>query len=99
MQTLITILNILASGLVLCAVIVSDRRCRARHLEEAESLRKLNDRVGVLEQGLSPDYEAAKEAVKSVNDFNLGISGILGFDPMEAARKSRQNERMGGEAE
>ena len=34
-----------------------------------------------------------------MNDFNLGISGILGFDPLEAAKKSRQAERMGGEAE
>ena len=96
---ILTILNILASWLVLCAVVVTDQRRRAQYREEAESLRKLSDRVSVLEQGLAPDYEAAKEAVKSVNDFNRGISGILGFDPMEAVKKSRQNERMGGEAE
>lgn len=96
---ILMILNILVACLVLGAVVVSGRRRRARYREEAESLRKLSDRVGVLEQGLVPDYEAAKEAVKSVNDFNLGISGILGFDPLEAAKKSRQAERMGGEAE
>lgn len=96
---ILMILNILVACLVLVAVVVSDRRRRAHYREEAESLRKLSNRVGVLEQGLVPDYEAAKEAVKSVNDFNLGISGILGFDPLEAARKSRQAERMGGEAE
>ena len=96
---ILMILNILVACLVLGAVVVSDRRRRSRYREEAESLRKLSDRVGVLEQGLVPDYEAAKEAVKSVNDFNLGISGILGFDPLEAAKKSRQAERMGGEAE
>lgn len=98
-MTILMILNILVACLVLGAVVVSDRRRRARYLEEAESLRELSHRVGVLEQGLVPDYEAAKEAVKSVNDFNLGISGILGFDPLEAAKKSRQAERMGGEAE
>ena len=96
---ILMILNILVACLVLGAVAVSDRRRRAHYREETESLRKLSDRVGVLEQGLVPDYEAAKEAVKSVNDFNLGISGILGFDPLEAAKKSRQAERMGGEAE
>ena len=96
---ILMILNILVACLVLCAVVVTDRRRRAQYREEAENLRKLSGRVGVLEQGLAPDYEAAKEAVKSVNDFNRGISGILGFDPMEAVKKSRQNERMGGEAE
>lgn len=96
---ILMILNILVACLVLCAVVVTDRRRRAQHREDAESLRKLSDRVSVLEQGLAPDYEAAKEAVKSVNDFNRGISGILGFDPLEAVKKSRQNERMGGEAE
>ena len=96
---ILMILNILVACLVLGTVVVSDRRRRVHYREEAESLRKLSDRVGVLEQGLVPDYEAAKEAVKSVNDFNMGISGILGFDPLEAAKKSRQAERMGGEAE
>lgn len=93
---ILMILNILMTWLVLGAVVVSDRRRRAYY---RESLRNLCRRVDVLEQGLVPDYEAAKEAVKSVNDFNLGISGILGFDPLEAAKKSRQAERMGGEAE
>ena len=96
---ILMILNSHVACLVLGAVVVSDRRRRVHYREEAESLRKLSDRVGVLEQGLVPDYEAAKEAVKSVNDFNMGISGILGFDPLEAAKKSRQAERMGGEAE
>ena len=96
---ILMILNILVACLVLGAVVVSDRRRRVHYREGAESLRKLSHRVGVLEQGLVPDYEAAKEAVKSVNDFNMGISGILGFDPLEAAKKSRQAERMGGDAE
>ena len=98
-MTILMILNILVACLVLGAVVVSDRRRRAHYGVEPERNRKLSDRVGVLEQGLVPDYEAAKEAVKSVNDFNMGISGILGFDPLEAAKKSRQAERMGGEAE
>lgn len=95
-MTILMTLNILAALLVLAAVVVSDRRRRAYY---RESVQELTRRITVLEQGLAPDYEAAKEAVKSVNDFNLGISGILGFDPLEAAKKSRQAERMGGEAE
>ena len=52
---ILMILNILVACLVLGAVVVSDRRRRAHYREEAESLRKLSDRVGVLEQGRVPD--------------------------------------------
>lgn len=56
-----------------------------RHLE------KLDKRIKELESGTVPDYEKAKEAAKAVNDFNAGISGILGFDPMDALRKQRES--------
>ena len=45
---ILMILNILVACLVLGAVVVSDQRRRAHYREEAESLRKLSDRVGVV---------------------------------------------------
>lgn len=59
----------------------------------------LEQRVAKLEQGITPDYEQAKAAANAVNDFNRGISNILGFDPVAVARKQREQERVGGEAE
>lgn len=56
----------------------------------------LEKRIVGLESGIVTDFEAAKEAVKSVNDFNNGLSAIMGYDPLEAVRKSR--EESGGEA-
>jgi hypothetical protein len=53
---------------------------------------KFEKRLSDLEGGVMPDYEKAKAAAKAVNDFSTGISGILGFDPMEALRKSREQE-------
>lgn len=51
----------------------------------------LVERVSRLEKGMVPDFEAAKAAVKSVNDFNSGLSAILNFDPMAAARQQRSD--------
>jgi hypothetical protein len=47
----------------------------------------LQAKIAALENGTVPDFEKAKEAANAVNDFNAGISGILGFDPMEVIRK------------
>lgn len=58
----------------------------------------LADEIEKLKNGIIPDYEQAKAAANAVNDFNKGISNILGFDPMEAVRKDREKERP-GEAE
>ena len=57
--------------------------------EVAEAFEK---RISDLEGGVIPDYEKAKAAAQAVNDFSTGISGILGFDPMEAVRKSRERD-------
>lgn len=54
-------------------------------------LKKMDERVSALESGAVPDFEKAKEAANAVNDFNAGISGILGFDPMEVIRKQRES--------
>ena len=50
-----------------------------------------------LKKGTCPDYEQALSAAKAVNDFNRGISGILNFDPIEAARRLRLNSEGGDE--
>lgn len=57
---------------------------------------ELSTKVDRLEKGIVPDYQEALAAKNSVDEFNRGLSAIMGFDPMEAARKSRQ-ERMGAE--
>lgn len=55
------------------------------------------ERLEKLEKGITPDYEHAKAAADAVNDFNRGISNILGFDPHEALAASRRKDM--GEAE
>lgn len=56
-----------------------------------ETVALLQGKVSALESGTVPDFEKAKEAANAVNDFNAGISGILGFDPMEVIRKQRES--------
>lgn len=59
--------------------------------EAAKKAAKENkDRIDGLEQGVVPDFETAQKAVNAVNDINKGIAGILGFDPLEAMKKGRQ---------
>lgn len=53
--------------------------------------KKIEERIEALEKGTVPDYEKAREAAKAVNDFNSGLTGILGFDPYDALKKSREN--------
>jgi len=54
------------------------------------AVKKNMARIDDLEHGVVPDFEAARKAVNAVNDINKGISGILGFDPLEALKQSRQ---------
>ena len=78
---------------------VSDalRKADAKTAEAVGALEKQYDkRIGDLEKGVVPDFEKAKAAANAVNDFNAGISGILGFDPHEALKKQRA-EGYGGE--
>lgn len=56
-----------------------------------ETIAMLQGKVSALESGTVPDFEKAKEAANAVNDFNAGISGILGFDPMAVIRKQRES--------
>jgi hypothetical protein len=57
---------------------------------------KFDKRITDLEKGIVPDFEKAKAAANAVNDFNAGISGILGFDPHEVLKKQR-NDSSGGD--
>lgn len=61
-------------------------------IDLAEEVRKLRSRVKDLENGVVPGFEEAKAAVKAVNDFNVGLSAIMGYDPMAAMKKSRDGE-------
>lgn len=65
-------------------------RCVAAIKNVSAKVSKQSDRIEDLENGVIPDYNEAMKAVDAVNDMNRGISGILGYDPMEALRKSRQ---------
>ena len=56
----------------------------------------LKGKVDSLASGIVPDYEQAKAAANAVNDFSKGISNILGFDPMEALKKQREQDEVGG---
>ena len=46
--------------------------------------------VEKLKSGVVPNYETALAAANAVNDFNAGISAIMNFDPIEAARSRRR---------
>ena len=56
----------------------------------------LTGQINDLKKGIVPDFEKAKAAAQAVNDFNAGISGILGFDPYDAI-KAQRTENFGGE--
>lgn len=57
-----------------------------------QEIARLHKEIEDLKSGCVPDYEKAKEAARAINDMNAGICNILGFDPMEAVRKSREEE-------
>lgn len=63
----------------------------------SQELNKMVERIEKLEKGITPDYEQAKIAADAVNDFNKGISNILGFDPLTALQAERQKETGGSE--
>jgi hypothetical protein len=55
------------------------------------------EKIEKLEKGIVPDYEEALAAKNSVDDFNRGLSAIMGYDPIEIARKAREEKMYGGE--
>ena len=60
---------------------------------------KLSTKVDKLEQGIVPDYQEALAAKNSVDEFNRGLSAIMGYDPMAVARKAREERHYGGEVD
>lgn len=60
---------------------------------------KLSVKIDKLEQGIVPDYQEALAAKNSVDEFNRGLSAIMGYDPMEIARKAREDRHYGGEVD
>lgn len=57
--------------------------------------KELKTRLDKLERGIAPDYEKAQEAARALNNFNSGITAILGYDPFSALESERQKERTG----
>lgn len=98
-------ISIIMSGLALVAVVLyaatekkrnQKRNAAIVHYVDAK-VAQLEKKVAKLEAGVIPDYEEARKAADAVNDFNKGISSILGFDPYAAYQKEKQKERNGGD--
>lgn len=53
-------------------------------------------RIRKLEDGVIPNYEEARKAAKAVDDFNIGLSAIMNFDPMAAAKRARGEKSAKG---
>ena len=98
---------IVLSSLALLAAMIStvlalderkrNQKRRTAQMQYAEAAEKeIKARLDALEKGAVPDFEKAKEAAKAVNDFNTGITGILGFDPY-AALQAQREQSHGGE--
>lgn len=69
---------------------------RAELEKEISTIRK---RVHDLEGGIVPGYNEALAAKSSVDEFNKGLSAIMGYDPIAAYRKQAEKEKYGGEVE
>lgn len=59
-------------------------------------MEKVVNRISDLENGVVPDYNEALAAKEAVDNFNVGIAGILGFDPLKAAKEMREGKSPGG---
>lgn len=110
MMLIIYILIVLALLASLISIAMNFHERKRRMKRDADLVRYIDktvnsksvsfdERVKKLEQGVIPDYEQAKAAANAVNDFNCGISNILGFDPVSALKKEREKERAGGYSE
>lgn len=80
----------------------SVRKLEALELERdavTEELTNIEKRLSDLEHGVVPDYAEALAAKNSVDEFNKGLSAIMGFDPIAAYRKQAEKEKYGGEVE
>ena len=71
-------------------------RAQSLYRETGERMDLLTDCITDLRNGIVPDYEKAKAAAKAMDDFNTGLAGIMGYDPMKAIKRERSG---GGEIE
>lgn len=67
--------------------------------ELRQEIDKVKETVGKLEKGIVPDYQEALAAKNSVDEFNRGLSAIMGYDPIAVARKAREERFYGGEVD
>lgn len=65
--------------------------------ELEKEISKIRERIHDLEGGIVPDYNEALAAKNSVDEFNKGLSAIMGYDPIAAYRKQVEKEKYGGE--
>ena len=102
-------LALLAASVLLLMSVIEKKRSKKRNAAMLDYVATtvnrgiqssgFDSRIQKLEQGITPDYEQAKAAANAVNDFNRGITNILGFDPVSALKKEQQRERLGGDVE
>lgn len=76
-----------------------ETECKKIKLEDYEQRKKICERireidadVADMKKGIVPDYNEAIAAKQAVDDFNMGISAILNFDPLAAMKKSREEQ-------
>lgn len=77
-----------------------------REVLDSEKMKELKGEISLirkrlhdLEHGIVPDYNEALAAKNSVDEFNKGLSAIMGFDPVAAYRKQVERDKIGGEVE
>ena len=99
-SVIISSLALLAALVCVAVTLTAERRNQKRKAACIHYVDKtaemILEKIGALENGVVPDFEKAKEAANAVNNFNAGITGILGFDPYHAIRAQRE-ENSGGE--
>ena len=62
-----------------------------------ERFRSITADIQQLKDGIVPDYNEALKAKESVDLFNEGISNLLNFDPVSAAKELRKKSMFGTE--
>lgn len=55
------------------------------------------ERITALENGVIPNYEEARKAVDSLNDFNKNLNSIMEYDPVASMKKARKKKKQGGD--
>lgn len=73
----------------------SDESIRRLKIDLLKKDAETDQRIKNLENGITPDYEQAREAAKAVNNFSQGLTNILGFDPVNALQAERRKKEQG----